>query len=104
MDDYIPIQNALPDMVIAKDVVDQNEHVLLPEGTVLTSTHIQSLIKRGITQICIQLTEATAIDHSADLLRQRERLDQLFHKTSHFPINSLLKSYVMQYREEKTNE
>ena len=58
MKGMIRTEAALPGMCLSEAVVDDSGRVLVPEGAVLTESLIQSLLRRGVSELCVdQATE-----------------------------------------------
>lgn len=98
-----PLDQARPGDILAAAVTDEGGSVLLPAGLVLTESHLDSLRRREITRLPLQVA-ATPTD-PAELARQREAIHQrvmhLFRHTAGEPGSSALLHAVIKFRQEQ---
>lgn len=98
----IPLSKAEPGMILAADILDRRNHLLLPCGRELTEVAISNLEKRQISSIVIQWE-----DHrdDAELAAEREnihqQIDQLFANTEEQTELQKLKQLILDYRLEQ---
>ncbi|MES2935098.1 MAG: hypothetical protein V4805_16600 [Pseudomonadota bacterium] len=76
----VVLNDAIPGMVLADDLLDSHRQVLLPQNTVLTVAMLQSLARHGIPTLSVLTEEISAADASIDLAQQEARLSILFRK------------------------
>lgn len=104
----IPLDQAGPGMVLA-EAVSQNGSVLLPAGTELAASHLASLSRRDVTEICI-VAPPSAEDAARDeAARQAQReavtreVQHLFRKSEQDAATQALIATVLDYRLEKAS-
>ena len=100
---HLALSEVEPGMILSDELVDQQGHILLPKGAVLTAATIALLPGHGIEMLAVQtapspLEPASAVDDSV-LVR---RLDKLFRKNdidNHDDwATVILRRYVLDYR------
>lgn len=64
----LPLEEILPDMVLAADLYSPDGRVLLKEGTVLNETHITGLGRRGVRTVQIQSEEVAFTGNELEML------------------------------------
>lgn len=95
----IPLQQALPGMVLAAPVCDAAGNGLLAVGTELTTVLLASLQRRGVAQLQV-VEEETLGEAELALLREAvtERLAFLFRHGKDDALMSALHKAVLEYR------
>ncbi len=97
----IPIQEAKPEMVLAKNVYGKNENLLMGKGTVLNSDSIGQLSRLGIQSIWIEAPGEEKEMTAEDIAKMKEEvealLDAQFEPVSHSPIMQELKKVFRRY-------
>jgi len=95
----ITLDEAIPGMILADDLLDQHGKVLLPAGSTLTETSLVSLGRRGVDMLPILREESTEPDNEADLEKHRRRLGVLFRKhTEDDMATEILRQFVTNFR------
>ena len=95
----IPLQQALPGMVLAAPVCDVAGNGLLAVGTELTTDLLVSLQRRGVAQL--QVVEEEPLGEAELALRRAavtERLEFLFRHDKDDVLMSALHKAVLEYR------
>lgn len=95
----IPLENALPGMVLAAPVCDSAGNDLLAEGTELTAALLASLLRRDVARL--QVVEEKPLDEAERNLRRAavtERLAFLFRHGNDDALMSALHKTVLEYR------
>ncbi|HTD06262.1 hypothetical protein [Undibacterium sp.] len=100
----LTLEQAEAGMQIAADLKDDNGNILLPSGASLTDASIKSLMRRGVTDICIISNEAPALDQRLEQERVKSRLTKLFRRSHAGDLDRLLMDYVSIYRIGKKHE
>lgn len=76
----IALSTATTGMTLSDPVLDTKGNVLLPEGTVLTTSLIASLARHQIDSIAITTDAPSMVDAEAEQDRQIGRVEHLFRK------------------------
>ena len=97
----ITINDAAPEMVLAKNVYGKNENLLMGEGTVLNSDSIGQLSRIGIQSFWIEAPDEEKEMSSEDLANIKKEvealLDAQFELVSYNPIMQELKKLFTRY-------
>lgn len=97
----IALAEALPDMVLAEDLLTARGKLILPKGAALTDKTIASLHRYEVRDLVVQLSDAlSAAEEAAEKARHQERITHLFRKSAEDKAGNLLKQYVTQFRAE----
>ncbi len=98
----IPIEAAVPGMILSSNITDRSGNILLPGNIVLTSAMIGSIRRHEIAEICVAVDSGD--DQSAADLNQRmkleqklKRLDQLFMLHENESANLQFKQYLINF-------
>ncbi|MCX8030071.1 MAG: hypothetical protein N3A59_00635 [Thermodesulfovibrionales bacterium] len=89
----ILIEDLKPGMKLAQSIENENGVVLIPEGTQLTSSHIDRLIKMGIISVLIEGKKPPK-KTKEELLTEVERR---FKKTEHEQFVAMLKTVLIEH-------
>lgn len=91
-----------PGMVLSDVLLDQQGHVLLPSGTVLTEAMLALMPRHGIAILPILSSEIPAAEVEATLQHYDARIAQLFRKNDPDDdadwATGLLRRFVREYR------
>ncbi len=97
----ITINDAAPEMVLAKNVYGKNENLLMGEGTVLNSDNMGQLSRLGIQSLWIEAPDEEKEMTAEDIAKMKEEvealLDAQFEPVSHSPIMQELKKVFRRY-------
>ena len=97
-----PLAELRPGMILFDELLDEQGHVLLPHGTVLTADTIAHLAGHGIASVSVQVAGAEAADSDADKQAVAQRLAHLFRKNDIDDQNDwatgILRRYIEDYR------
>ncbi len=97
----ITINDAAPEMVLAKNVYGKNESLLIGEGTVLDSDSIGQLSRFEIQSLWIESPDEEKGMTAEDIAKIKEEvealLDAQFKAVSHSPIMQELKKVFGRY-------
>jgi protein tyrosine phosphatase (PTP) superfamily phosphohydrolase (DUF442 family) len=97
----ITINDAAPEMVLAKNVYGKNENLLMGDGTVLNSDSIGQLSRLGIQSLWIEAPDEEKEMTSEDIAKIKKEvealLDAQFEPVSHSPIMQELKKVFTRY-------
>ncbi len=97
----ITINDAAPEMVLAKNVYGKNENLLMGEGTVLNSDNMGQLSRLGIQSLWIEAPDEEKEVTSEDIAKIKKEvealLDAQFEPVSHSPIMQELKKVFTRY-------
>ncbi len=102
----VPLEEALPDMVLAEDLRQPDGGLLLPVGFRLGAVQIKALRQRGILAIVIAIP-ATEVDGDPVALRLareeavRSEIAHMFRKSESDIATQALIRAVLEYRLEK---
>lgn len=97
----IPLEEALPGMLLGDDLRDAAGQVLLPRGSELAESSLCSLARRGIETLAIRIE--APVDESALMARReasRQRLQHLFRQAGD-PASQELLCLMLEYRQER---
>lgn len=97
---FLPPGRVTPGMTLAAAVLDKDRNTLFAVGTVLDTTILDRLSRRGIEAIAVLLLDtrdAETIAH--DVLNAETRVANIF-RGSGSPAREALHSAVLQYRQE----
>jgi hypothetical protein len=94
----LDLDDVMPGMTMSDPLLDSHGDVLLPGGTVLTESSIQSLRRRGIDSLTVVNDQISEADLAAEQERHRQRLDRLFRKSSKDVANGALLKHIAHYR------
>ncbi|MFZ1547233.1 MAG: hypothetical protein WAT12_09050 [Candidatus Nitrotoga sp.] len=98
----IPLDKTLPGMVLGEKVMS-GSNMLLPLGTVINTSHINSLRRFGVSEIVVlapsELTVEEEINEQREVLRAR--VDHLFRRAGSNGTMQALRLTVLEYRLEK---
>ncbi|MGP1680041.1 MAG: hypothetical protein ACTS6J_23150 [Burkholderiales bacterium] len=94
----IPLDQALPGMVLGDDVTSST-HMLLPRGTVINAAHIDSLRRREVGEIAVLAPSELSV---AEIEERREalrgRVERLFRRAGSDATMQALLRAVLEYR------
>lgn len=93
-----PLDEALPGMVLADDLLDSQGHILLPQGTKLTEAIFVSMRRYDIETLPILTEELSVVEEAAEIERHLQRLPILFRKNCDDKASLLLQQYVSKFR------
>lgn len=95
----ITIDNATEGMVLAFDLLDGGA-VLLPAGATLSAGSLNSLRRRGIEQLQVEVAEEPADQAAIEAERERrcQRLGRLFRKSAEIGASAKLQERLHTYR------
>ncbi len=97
----ITLNDAAPEMVLAKNVYGKNENLLMGEGTVLSSDSIGQLSRLGIQSVWIEAPDEEKEMTAEDIAKMKKEvealLDAQFEPVSHSPIMHELKKVFRRY-------
>ena len=97
----IPLDEALPGMVLG-EVLMSGSNMLLPLGTVIKTSHIDSLRRCGVSKIVVLAQSERTI---AEIDEQREalrgRVERLFRRAGSSVTMKALRRAVLEYQLEK---
>lgn len=100
---HMPLEEAGEGMVLAQDLRDAQDQVLLPQGAALTASILQSLRRRGIELVpvaCDENAEQAKRDEAAERERKLKRLERLFRKCAEGEdgqTSRMLRQHIAQY-------
>lgn len=94
----LDLDEVLPGMILADALLDAHGEVLLPSGTVMTESSLQSLRRRGIDQLRVVNDQISAADLAAQREQQLQRLARLFRKSAQDGAAGLLLQHIIEYR------
>ncbi|HYD81134.1 MAG TPA: hypothetical protein VEC06_15120 [Paucimonas sp.] len=94
----VGIDDAVPGTVLAEPILDAHGGALLPAGSTLTNSTLQSLRRRGIDRIMVVNRHVSEADLAAEREQVQQRLAKLFRKHADNDKNRLLLQYVTAYR------
>lgn len=97
----ITLNDAAPEMVLAKDVYGKNENLLMGKGTVLNGDSIGQLSRLGIQGVWIEASDEEKEMTDEDIAKMKKEvealLDAQFELVSHSPIMQELKKLFTRY-------
>lgn len=97
----IPLDEALPGMVLGEEVMS-GSNMLLPLGTLINTSHIDSLRRFGVRKIVVLAQSERSI---AEIDEQREalrgRVERLFRRAGSNVTMQALRRAVLEYQLEK---
>jgi len=95
----IAIDNAVEGMILACDLLDGGA-VLLPAGATLSTASLNSLRRRGIEQLQVEVAEEPADQAAIQAERERrcQRLARLFRKNADIGASARLLERLQIYR------
>lgn len=97
----IPLDETLPGMVLGEEVMS-GSNMLLPLGTVINTSHIESLRRCGVSEIVVLAPSehsAAKIDERREALRGR--VERLFRRAGSNVTMQALRRAVLEYQLEK---
>jgi len=101
----IPIEQATPGMVLAEDLRQNADNILLPRALILSEKHLTSLRRRGVKEISVIAADTTALYSPAELQAMREatklQVQRQFRHARQDPTTQALYRTVLEYRLEK---
>lgn len=100
---HMPLAQVEPGMVLSDELLDVQGHVLLPQGTVLTTAMIALMPRHGIAMLPIAVPDEPSEEEvAASRERHLERLAHLFRKNDPDSdqdwATALLRRFVTDYR------
>ncbi|MFZ6726373.1 hypothetical protein ACO0K2_12855 [Undibacterium sp. MH2W] len=98
---YLPLANVTEGMMLAEDLLDKVGHILLPAGTQLTASMLQSIGHHHILQLCVQMDDADALEVKKEQQEKLARVERLFRTQENQEPAKTLKQYLVHYREEQ---
>ncbi|MES2041883.1 MAG: hypothetical protein V4495_29050 [Pseudomonadota bacterium] len=96
---YLPLSKVTPGTVLADDLLDKVGHVLLPAGTTLTERMLQAIAQHDIHQLSVEGDAGTEQEEIEDLATKLSRIEKIFRQADDAEPASILKSYVIFYRQ-----
>ncbi len=90
------IANAVPGMILAKDVFDEQGHLLLEKGITLTESYIGRLKKLGVCYIRIEDAAADALRIDAVTPQLRAELTHCFQRLFMLKLNNILTIHLQE--------
>lgn len=102
----IPLDQAVPGMVLAAEVRHKNGSVLLKSGITLSESHIASLQQRDVAEIAIVPVQAAGETLSPEKRRELQRalkleVERMFRRAGTDATTQALMRTVLEYRMEK---
>ncbi len=95
----LPIAEVMPGMVLGGDLLDNRGATLLPEGTEVTETLLDSLRRREVDALPIFVEEETPDPGEAALREAAQaRLTSLFRRDGGNEADRILREVVFAYR------
>ena len=97
----IPLDQTLPGMVLGEEVMS-GSNILLPLGTVINTSHIDSLRRYGVSAIVVLApSELTVVEIDEQREALRGRVERLFRRAGSNVTMQALRRAVLEYRLEK---
>ncbi|MFZ6781027.1 hypothetical protein ACO0LD_29685 [Undibacterium sp. Ji83W] len=96
---YMPLSKVTPGTVLADDLLDKVGHVLLPAGTTLTERMLTAIAQHDIHQLSVEGEAGTEQEEIEDLATKLSRIEKIFRQVGDAEPASILKSYVIHYRQ-----
>jgi hypothetical protein len=98
----LPLEQAMPGMVLASDVLDAHGAILLTAGSELGESQLASLRRRGVPQVTIAGGQALSEEEmAARAVAVRTRLDHLFRGDGRGEPDHLLYQTLLEFRLEQ---
>ncbi len=96
--EFLAITSARPGMRLAMALLDERGQVLVPAGSVLSASLLDSLLRRGIGSLCVarQAADDPAAGE-ARRRRQREQLDRRFRLAGQSPETRTLYAALLAF-------
>ena len=96
----IPLEEALPGMVLSDDVLDMQGHVLLAKGVALTAMILAALRHHQVALLPIVSGKTSEKDREKELSMHEARLKRLFRKrdTDGDDATGLLERHMRRFR------
>lgn len=95
----VTLDEASPGMVLSDDLLDAQGSVLLPAGTTLSESTLNSLRRREVDMLPILGDELPDVDDAAAMEKHKERLQQLFRKhTEEDMATEILRQFIQRFR------
>jgi hypothetical protein len=92
------LNDVMPGMVLAEDLLTPRGKVILPKGATLTDSTLNSLKRYEVETLTVVLSEEmSAAEEAAERTRYQERIESLFRKSSD-KAAALLRQYVSAFR------
>ncbi|MDO9100907.1 MAG: hypothetical protein Q7J20_05060 [Candidatus Nitrotoga sp.] len=99
----IPLDQTLPGMVLGEKVMS-GSNMLLPLGTVINISHINSLRRCGVSAIVVLApSELTVVEINEQREALRGRVERLFRRAGSNATMQSLQRAVLEYQLEKLN-
>lgn len=99
---HLALAEIRPGMILSDELQDEQGHVLLPRGAVLTEATIALLPRHGIESLAVLAPGGEAGEPAADLDAVQQRLAHLFRKNdidnNEDWATGILRRYVEDYR------
>ncbi|NML61081.1 hypothetical protein HHL21_08305 [Massilia sp. RP-1-19] len=99
---HLALAEIRPGMILSDELLDDQGHVLLPRGAVLTAATIALMPRHGIAAVAVLATGAVVQAPVADPAAVQQRLAHLFRKNDIDNQNDwatgILRRYVEDYR------
>ncbi len=97
----ITINDAAPEMVLAKNVYGKNENLLMGKGIILNTESIGQISRMGIQSLWVEAPDEEKEMTSEDIAKIKKEvetlLDAQFEPVSHSPIMQELKKVFTRY-------
>ena len=100
--ELVPMAHLFPGMVLADVLLDEQGHILLAQGAVLTEATIGSLARHGVA--AVPVARAVPLEQPSEAAVQ-QRLDHIFRRNDREDhgdwATGLLRRYVEDYRNKR---
>lgn len=98
----LPLEQAMPGMVLGADVLDAHGAVLLAAGGEISESMLSALRRRGVQQVSVLVqTVLTEAEREARKEAMRARLNHLFRHAGEGAADRFLRQAVLEYRMEQ---
>lgn len=99
---HIPIVSATPGMRLATAVSDDAGRTLVPAGTTLTGMLLDSLVRRGVAELCVEdPAESDPAAAAACVANIGQSVDRLFRVAGDAPATLALRQAIVAFRMER---
>ena len=95
---YLPLSKITEGMVLADDLLDKVGHILLPSGTVLTASMLNSVAHHQVHQLSVIMEASDERHVEKEQQSKLDRVNHLFRQQADQEPASSLKNYLIQYR------
>lgn len=94
----LPLEEIMPGMVLADNLLDAQGQILLPKDATLTEQTIESLRKHGVSSLRIFMGELSDEEKAAQRAYLKARIARLFRNSDDQDANGLLHHYIQEFR------